>query len=141
MDSLDDNVVLNSLTSLLRASPYEDLDFISISKEIQAKHGAGACFLLDAYDEFRSDMKNYVHNMIFRNVLHSSLCIATSRSFDKFGEEVDFQIIGFPFIQLESYLLKLSNDSRLTGSVKDLWRSNRKIKEMCMLPLHMAMIL
>ena len=138
---LNQNVGLNSLTSLLRASPYEDLDYVSISEEIRMNHGAGACFLLDAYDEWKSDTKNYVHDMIFQNVLHSSLIISTSRSFNEFNSEVDFQIVGFPFIQLNSYLHEISNDTKLIRSVEELWKGNRKIKEMCTLPLHMAMVL
>ena len=99
LGSLKQDVEINSLTSLLHASPYEDLDYFFVSKEIRKGHGVGACFLLDAYDEWKSDKKNFVHDIIFHNELHSSLVVCTSRSFN-YEDSVDFDIIGFPFSHL-----------------------------------------
>lgn len=122
----------NSLTNLLQIS-YRDLkDIQHIAEEIVAKQGAGACFLLDAYDEWHQ--KDYVYDLMYRQHLHSSLCILASRPHVdlKVSEAGVKHVIihGFDDVNLEHYLHKLSTDTAVTESVLKLWKTYPKVREM-----------
>ena len=136
--SQTDNI--NSLTSLLRASQFEDFDYKNIAKKINAKNGTGACFLLDAYDEYNVKF-NYVYDLIFQNVLPLSLCVSTSRAFNEKHFEGSIKLLGFPITQLSEYLQYVTNDTEVIASIEALWKKNMKMKELCTLPMHFSMIL
>ena len=96
--------------------------------------------MLDAYDEYNVKF-NYVYNLIFQNELPLSLCISTSRAFSEKHLEGNIKLIGFPIARLGEYLHDLTNDSEVIASIEELWNKNRKMKELCTLPLHLSMIL
>ena len=134
-----------SLSDLLQLSPYNDLDLVGLSKEIQQRQGAGVCFLLDSYDEW-TGKKDFIHRLFLNFNLHSSLCILTSRpiSQDRKYKQPDIEsinMIGFNSQDLEKHLEALSMDSHVTDSVTKLWKTNHHIKELCTLPLNLVMLL
>ena len=134
------------LSDLLQLSPYKLLDRKGLSEEIQQRQGAGACFLLDSYDEWIW-RKDFIYQLFFEFNLHSSLCILTSRPSSgtiKFSTQPGIEhirMVGFKISDLEKHLETLSTDSHVTNSIIRLWNSNRFIKELCTLPLYMMMLL
>ena len=68
-----------SLTDLLTASNKDLTGIKTITEEITARLGAGACFLLDAYDEWYHQ-EDFIKNLMFQNHLKHSLRILTSRT-------------------------------------------------------------
>ena len=142
LDGLSKERKPQSLSDLLHMSPHKDLKGLKqISEEIQSSHGAGVCFLLDAYDEWHwtNDLST---SCFFGNILHSSICILTSRP--NFYEERDginiFEVVGFSGINMQRYLHSMASDEHVTRSVLDVWRANPNIKDMCKLPLNMVMV-
>ena len=128
---------------MLQLSPYNDLDLEGLSKEIKQREGAGACFLLDSYDEWIWK-KDFIHQLFFEFNLHFSLCILTSRPSTLYVKQSGIEYItmtGFKSANLELYLETLSTDTRVINSIISLWNSNHFIKEMCTLPLNMAMLI
>ena len=114
-----------------------------VSKEIQARHGAGVCFLLDSFDGW-AHKHDFVHHLFFDSVLHLSLCIGTSRQIHMFRKQSDIrfvEIMGFYERHLHRHLHDLSSDWRVTDSIEDLWIGDSDIKDMCKLPLHMVMLI
>jgi adenylate kinase family enzyme len=134
---------VNTLRDLLSKSGFGDLvNLKDISEKIYATNGAGACFLLDAYDELINESK-YLDEIIEGNKIHSSFCLLTSRPFSSknFKEITQFAILGYNIDNLASYLHRLSDNATLVSAIQRSWDNNPKVKEMCTLPLHMAMML
>ena len=136
----------NSLSDLLKVG-YKDFDVERIAKDIQLKSGKGTCLLLDAYNEKKGEFKDYVHRLFFKNNLSLSLRILTSRPSNDFKQfkrnsgVPHIEVIGFADELLENALHKLSTNETATQLVLKLWKTHPKIKEMCRLPLHLAMVL
>jgi hypothetical protein len=132
-----------SLPDLLQLSPYNGLDLAGLSKEIEQREGAGACFLLDSYDKWIWK-KDFVYRLFFNFYLHSSLCILTSLPHHLYGLQPNIEYItmtGFKDIDLLKHLETLSTDDNVTNSIQKLWYSNHHIKNLCRLPLNMVMLL
>lgn len=131
--------VWNSLKDMLM-SAYSDIkDIQKVAFEIAANNGAGACFLLDAYDEWYDD--DYVHDLIFQRLLSNSFCILISRYHKENGYGLKhIEMIGFEHINLDHYVAILANNRSLTQSVLDLWSKYPDMRDMCTLPLHLAMV-
>ena len=135
-----------SLTDLLTASNKDLKGIKTIAEEITDRSGAGACFLLDAYDEWYRK-QDFVKNLMLENQLKYSLRILTSRTvYESRLSNVNgiesISVVGFDTINLEYYLCELSmNDSRVIQSVLKVWKAHPEVREMCTLPLHMAMII
>ena len=135
--SLSD-LILSSITK-------EDLkDIENIAKEITIKQGAGACFLIDAYDEWTRN--DFVHTLFFENRLSESHCFLTSRPYDFMNDKLpsfvkQVSLTGFDINNLELYLDKHCDDSTARNTILKLWASYPNFREMCTLPLHFAMII
>ena len=134
-----------SLTDLLMASNKDLMGIKTIAKEITARSGAGTCFLVDAYDEWYNQ-QDFMENLMFQNHLKYSLRILISRTVYESGIILsgikNVSVIGFDAMNLEHYLCQLSmNDSRVIQSVLKIWKMHPNVREMCTLPLHMAMII
>ena len=129
----------SSLTDLLNMYSYKDYHNCEI-KEITDKAGAGACFLLDDYEE--QDPPTFVDFLIKGNELHSSLCIITSRSRSHYfsSRHKHVELLGFDSNDLDNYLAKFTYKDQVITSIKDIWKAHPNIKEMCTLPLHLEMI-
>ncbi len=140
LGSVSQTETINSLTSLLRASQFEDYKYEDIAKIINAKNGSGACFLLDAYDEYNVKF-NYIYDLIFQNELPHSLCVSTSRAFSEKNLEGSIKLLGFPIANLSDYLQNVTNDTEAITSIEALWKKSTKMKELCTLPMHFSMIL
>jgi hypothetical protein len=136
---------VNNLSDLLSKSGFDDLvNLKDISEKIYTINGAGACFLFDAYDEL-IDKRNYkfIDAIIEGSKIHSSFCLLTSRPFsvEKFENETQVEIVGYNIDSLTNYLHRLSDNATLVSAIQRSWDDNPKVKEMCTLPLHMAMML
>ena len=136
----------NSLSDLLKIA-YKDFDVEQVAEDIQLKSGNGTCLLLDAYNEKKGEFKDYVHHLLFKNYLPLSLRILTSRPSNDFKQfkrasgVPHIEIVGFADELLENALCKLSTNETATQLVLKLWKLHPKVKEMCRLPLHLAMVL
>ena len=133
----------NSLSDMLKYY-FKDMKGIDdVAKEITSRHGAGACFLLDAYDEWYDD--DFVYDLIFRQRLKKSFCILTSRYNNIMTADEELikrvEIIGYEDSKLNHYLRVLSNNNHVTESVRDLWVKYPSVTEMCRVPLHLAMVI
>ena len=135
---------VNSLGDLLSKSGFGDLvNLKDISEKIYAINGAGACFLFDAYNELRGKYE-FIDAIIEGSKIHSSFCLLTSRplSSETFEKERRIEILGYNNIDnLMNYLHKLSDNSTLVSAIQHSWDNNPKVKQICTLPLNMAMML
>ena len=134
---------VNTLGDLLSKSGFGDLvNLKDISEKIYAINGAGTCFLFDAYDELKGKYE-FINEIIEGSKIHSSFCLLTSRPFsnEKFEKERRIKILGYNIDNLMNYLHKLSDNATLVSAIQYSWDSNPKVKEMCTLPLNMAMML
>ena len=138
------NGCFSLLDLILSSTTKEDLkDIENIAKEITTKQGAGACFLIDAYDEWTRN--DFVHTLFFENHLSESHCFLTSRPYDFVNDKLpsfvkQVTITGFDINNLELNLDKHCDDSTARNAILKLWASNANFREMCTLPLHFAMI-
>ena len=130
----------HSLNDLLAASPNDLRDSRRhIAEEITARQGAGACFLLDGYDEWYE--KDYVYKLMFQDSLYHSLCKLTSRSELNFMGGIGIKhvvIVGVDNKDLETYL-KLHSAKKI-NSVLNMWKVHPTMREVYTLPLHLSMI-
>ena len=134
-----------SLTDLLTALNKDLKGIKTIAEEITARLGAGVCFLLDAYNEWYHK-QDFVKNLMLQNHLKYSLRILTSRTvyesrLSNINGIESISVVGFDIMNLEHYLRKLSMNGRVIQSVLKVWKAHPKVRQMCTLPLHMAMIM
>ena len=138
-----------SLSQLLQLSPlHGQLNNVEeVSKEIRKKDGAGVCFLFDSIDRWLHT-DDFVHYLFFDSLLlRFSLCISTSRQIHTFRKQSNdsnimyFDILGFNERDLNDNLHALTSDQRVISSLQNLWGSDSDIKDMCKLPLNMAMLI
>ena len=141
---LHDREKVTSMEVLMGKFMNSLMDINSISKEIQMKHGAGVCFLLDSYQwNFYDD---YVDKLLQGRTLNKSVRILTARP-NKFAETliaVDkyFEIVGFKKSDLPLYLKFVTSDNHtLQHAVLALWNDQPYVKELCTFPLLFPMVL
>ena len=128
----------NSLSDMLTSS-HKDLKSIQyIAQEINSRHGKGACFLLDVYDEWYHN--DYVYDVIFRLSLKDSFCMLSSRYIKTDNGLMNVELLGFVDRSLNHYITILTNDSEVTQSVLDLWTMYPSVRSLCRLPQHLAMV-
>ena len=98
--------------------------------------------MFDAYDELKGKYE-FINEIIEGSKIHSSFCLLTSRPFssETFEKEIQVKILGYNIDNLMNYLHKLSDNATLVSAIQHSWDSNPKVKEMCTLPLNMAMML
>ena len=126
----------HNLSDLLNVA-HKDMDISAV--EISQQDGQGTCFFLDAFDEKRNK-RDFVYDMMSKSELYSSLCLLTSRPDDDLMEtDRSYEIVGFRMESLPLILNNLTTNETAKQIVLGLW-DNWKIREMCQLPLHMAMI-
>ena len=129
-----------SLSDLLREQYKDITDVSEVSKEINSRSGNGTCLLLDAFDE-KDIKRDYVEDLMFNNELPNLICILTSRpDSDLKATNASVELLGFKPNKLDSYLETLVIDTTVKQIVQKLWK-DKQVKELCKLPLHMAMIL
>ena len=118
LDELEKNKSIISLGDLLMASPHKDLPNIQhVISTLRDTNGAGACFLLDAFDQL--NQKHYVKKLLSKNALHCSFCVLTSRpDFDE--EELQllkhserFDLTGFNVENMISIVRNFSDNDTL----------------------------
>ena len=126
----------HNLSDLLNVA-YKDMGIPF--EEISQRNGEGTCLLMDAFDE-KMKKKDYVYKLMHNNELPLSGRILTSRPDDDLMEATNScEIIGYEFEKLDTYLDQLTTNEVTKGIVQKLWE-DRELKEMCQLPLHMAMM-
>ena len=139
---LGDRQTITSLSDLLSAAIGDFVkDIQSVVQDITVNQGAGACFMIDAYDEWNQN--DYITKMFFHNKLNSSICIMASRPYDfrQMTGIKHIKIVGFKLEDLKTYLNLLSLNSRTENAVLAIWKTYPKVKEICTLPLHLAMLI
>ena len=125
-----------NLSDLLKVV-YKDINIPF--EEISQKNGEGTCLLMDAFDE-KLNKRDYVYELMHNNELPLSRRILTSRPDDDLVEVTNTsEIIGYELSKLDMYLDLLTTNEAAKGFVKDLWKES-EVKEMCQLPLHMALV-
>lgn len=135
---------VNTLSDLLIKTGFGDLKNLKdLSENIYATNGAEACFLFDAYDELKGNEYKFIDDIIEGGKLSSLFCLLTSRPLykEKFNEQTRLNIIGYNSDNSSYYLHKLSDNATLISEIQHSWDNNESTKEMCTLPLHMAMML
>ena len=126
----------HNLSDLLNVA-YKDMGIPF--EEISQRNGEGTCLLMDAFDE-KLNKRDYVYKLMHNNELPLSGRILTSRPDDDLMTVTNsYEIIGYEFDKLDTYLDQLTTNERTKGIVQKLWK-DRELKEMCQLPLHMAMV-
>ena len=136
---------VNTLGDLLFKSGFGDIKHLKeVSEKIYVTNGVGVCFLFDAYDELKWNSYKFIDDIMEGSKIHSSFCLLTSRPFfaEKFStEQIQFEIIGYNIHNLSQYLHKQSDNATLINAIQNSWDNNPSVKEMCPLPLHMAMMM
>lgn len=128
-----------NLSDLLNVE-YKDLNVNNLGSDITYRNGNGTCFLLDAFDE-KHTHKDFVYELLQKSELPYSVSIVTSRPYDDLIKiKNSVKIIGFKLNELGSHLLKLSDKKTALQIQQKFWK-DRQVKEMCQLPLHMAMVI
>lgn len=128
----------NSLSDMLTSSHKDLKDIQHIAQEINSRHGKGACFLFNAYDEWYHN--DYVYDVFFQQILKDSFCILSSRYIETDNGLINVELLGFADRSLEHYVTVLTNDSKVAQSVLELWKKYPSVRSMCTLPLHLAMV-
>ena len=133
---------ISSLNDLLTNSGYEDLKGVKqIAEEIYGNEGAGACFLLDAYDLLKHNYK-FIDDIMQGSRFHSSFCVLTLRSIvNKFNKNTHFEMVGYKLDSLADHIRRYTDDANVINSINTLWENDKNVKEMCTSPLHLIMIL
>lgn len=138
LDKYKDEPYYN-LSDLLNVE-YKDLNVNNLGSDITYRNGNGTCFLLDAFDE-KHTHKDFVYELLQKSELPYSVSIVTSRPYDDLiNINNRVKIIGFKLNELDNYLLKLSDEKTAMRVKQEFWK-DRQVKEMCRLPLHMAMVI
>ena len=99
--------------------------------------------MFDAYDELKGKYE-FIDAIIEGSKIHSSFCLLTSRPLtsEKFEKETRIiEILGYNIDNLMNYLHKLSDNATLVNEIQRSWDNDPEVKEMCTLPLNMAMML
>ena len=126
----------HNLSDLLNVA-YKDMGIPF--EEISQRNGEGTCLLMDAFDE-KLNKRDYVYKLMHNNELPLSGRILTSRPDDDLMTVTNsYEIIGYELHKLDTYLDQLTTNEVAKRIVQKLWK-DRELKEMCQLPLHMAMV-
>ena len=122
-----------------------------LAKCIDEVNGEGICFALDGLDEYpkRNDPTDFVMRVIHREFLPLATVIVTSRPIASScvpvkSRDLHVEIVGFMPEQIEEYVTDYYQSLSRPGEAQDLisyLESHPNVKDMCYLPLHLAMIL
>ena len=122
-----------------------------LAKSIDKANGLGVCFAFDGLDEYpsRENSTDFVMRVICKKFLPLANVIITSRpTASRYvpiqSRDLHVEIVGFMPEQIEEYVTDHYWSQSRPGEARDLLSyldSHPNVKDMCYLPLHLAMIL
>ena len=131
-----------SLEELFEGLGYQRLNIKRLASEIDMRRGSKACFLIDNFASTYSE-SNFINNLIY-GLLPQSHVIFTSRPYyvTKKSDSIEYvEVLGYKDKDLEKHLNTLCKDEEVRKSMLTLWKEQQTMREMCLLPLHLAMII
>ena len=126
LSQYDAEIMLNSITDLLKWLEYEDLE--NLVNVIFGNNGNGTCFLLDEYHELHEEHNKFIVNIMEGNIIQESFCMLASRpDMNHFQKPARFEIIGYNVSHLLDHLEKLTeNNTVLVSAIMRVWEKHKK---------------
>ena len=134
---------------------YSDSDFCAkVVTDINISNGENYYFILDGLDEcpFRNEEDSFIHKLLYKKYLPSSVIILTSRPIALTNElrnssSKSIEVIGFTKELIFKYInnypfqrLNSSSDNNMASQLTEYVRKHVNMLQMCYLPLHAAII-
>ncbi len=131
-----------SLEELFEGLGYQKLNIKQLASEIDSRRGSKTCFLIDDFVSTYSGDTNFVSDLIY-GLLPLSHVIFTSKPYvTKKGDGIEYiELLGYEEEDLEKHLNTLCKNVEVRKSMLKLWNDQPTVREMCLLPLHLAMII
>ena len=109
---------ISNLESMLEYHSYDYPDTASVARELGRTGGEGACFLLDAFDEYSPQLpthSDYIYQLIRGDRLPNAALIVTSYPSASYTLQQEFtrkiQVVGFLQHQIQLYINTLPADN------------------------------
>ena len=145
------NKDLPRLEDVLSLHFFDKENICNLAKCIDEVNGEGIFFAFDGLDEYpkRNDPTDFVMKVIRREFLPLATVIVTSRPTASScvpvkSRDLHVEIVGFMPKQIKEYVTDYYQSLFRPGEAQDLisyLESHPNVKDMCYLPLHLAMIL
>ena len=134
---------------------YSDIEICAkVVKDINKPNGENYYFILDGLDEcpFRNEEDSFIHKLLYKKYLPSSVIILTSRPIALTNELRNssskiIEVIGFTKELIFKYInnypfqrLNNSSDSNMASRLTAYVKTHVNMLQMCYLPLHAAII-
>ena len=132
-----------SLEELFEGLGYQKLNIKQLAGEIDTRRGSKACFLIDDFaSTYSAGDTNFINDLIY-GLLPLSHVIFTSKPYvTKKSDSIAYvEVLGYKEEDLEKHLNTLCKDEEVRKSMLTLWKEQSTVREMCLLPLHLAMII
>ena len=134
-----------SLKELFEGLGYQDFEvnIKQLASEINTSRGSKACFLIDDFSStYSAGDTNFINNLIY-GLLPLSHVIFTSKPYvTKKSDSIEYvEVLGYKDEDLEKHLNTLCKDEEVRKSMLTLWKEQQTVREMCLLPLHLAMVI
>ena len=132
-----------SLEELFEGLGYQKLNIKQLAGEIDTRRGSKACFLIDDFaSSYSAGDTNFINDLIY-GLLPQSHVIFTSKPYvTKKSDSIEYvEVLGYKDEDLEKHLNTLCKDEEVRESMLTLWKEQPTVREMCLLPLHLAMVI
>ena len=140
--------ILDDITHFLKVAIKGDARHVEIlARDLQANKGGGACFLLDAYDELKTDRaKEFIRELLANGVrelhLPEALYIITSRSVSssklKVVTDRTVEVVGISEANLQLFIEGLDQDKQ--QSLNRFFKQQPNARLLCHVPLYLSMV-
>lgn len=141
--------VLNDIEDLLKVALRGDDNLITgLATDLRLNKGRGACLLLDAYDELKTDSaRKFVQELLAKGQrelhLPEALYIITSRSVlaDKLKNVVNksVEVVGINETNLELFIKSLPKENQTL--IDGFFKRQPNARHLCHVPLYLSMVL
>ena len=132
-----------SLEELFEGLGYQKLNIKELAGEIDTRRESKACFLIDDFaSTYSAGNTNFIHDLVY-DLLPLSHVIFTSKPYvTKKSDSIEYvEVLGYKDEDLEKHLNTLCKDEEVRKSMLTLWEEQPTMREMCLLPLHLAMVI
>ena len=132
-----------SLEELFEGLGYQKLNIKQLASEIDTRRGSKACFLIDDFvTTYSPGNTNFINDLI-NDLLPLSHIIFTSEPYiTKKSDRIEYvEVLGYKDEDLEKHLNTLCKDEEVRKSMLTLWEEQPTVREMCLLPLHLVMVI